>query len=72
MTQLELAVDGPRARPDPAFFDAEGPRRLLWCSDAVRIAFHKGADVPCPFLGDRERFRPVGGCCKDIAHADQD
>lgn len=50
------------SNPNLAMFDENGdPKRLLWCSDTAR----KGG--PCPYVGERARFRPAGGCCKDLA-----
>jgi hypothetical protein len=57
--QLELEVHEPN--PNTDFFDSSGkPRRLLWCSDSARMG------GPCPYVGDRARFLPAAGCCKDI------
>lgn len=59
LTLDDLAPAPPN--PNAHLFDADGkPRRLLWCSDSAR----KGG--PCPYLGEKARFRPAGGCCKDI------
>lgn len=61
--QLQLELDPRRVNPNAHLFDEHGqPRRLLWCSDAVRI---RGA--PCPYRGEYVRFRPPGGCCLDLA-----
>lgn len=68
--QLSLELEPPRPNPNAHLFDGNGAaRRLLWCSDTVRIAFRRGQDAPCPYLGDGARFRPAGGCCKDLARA---
>ncbi len=62
--QLALDVDEPLPSPNAWMFDESGrPRRLLWCSDNAR----KGG--PCPYVGDREQFRPAGGCCKDLRNS---
>lgn len=46
------------------WIDGEGrPLRLLWCSDSARMG------GPCPYVGDRARFMPAGGCCKAIGAA---
>lgn len=68
MTQLSLELERPAPNPNADWFNEAGtPKRLLWCSDTIRIGWTKGVDVPCPYLGDRARFRPAGGCCKDLA-----
>lgn len=59
--QLRLELTPRVPNPNAHFFNADGsPKRLLWCSDSARLG------GPCPYLGDRARFRPAGGCCKDI------
>lgn len=81
MTQLALELEPPRPNPNAHFFNEDGsPRRLMWCSDSVRIAWRKGVEVGCPYTDPRPsladpgtvlppiglRHRPAGGCCKDI------
>jgi hypothetical protein len=64
--QLTLELEPP-VPPDAAFFDADGrPRKLLWCSDTVRIAHRRGEPAECPYTGDRARFMPGGVCCFDV------
>lgn len=82
MTQLSLDSLEDRPNPNAAWFDADGrPRRLMWCSDTVRIAHRAGESAPCPYLEPHPRSRadatvlppigarhmPAGGCCKDLA-----
>lgn len=63
MTQLSLLDEG-KPNVNTAFFNADGsPRRLFWCSDGARLG------GPCPFVGEKEKHRPMGGCCKDLARA---
>jgi hypothetical protein len=74
--------DPPAPNPNADFFNEDGsPKRLLWCSDTVRIAFNRGEDAPCPYLEPRPSRAepgtmlppigadkmPAGGCCKDLA-----
>lgn len=81
-TQLALDVEPAQPNPNAWMFHADGsPKRLLWCSDTVRIAFHRGEPAPCPYTEPHPRsrvdtellppigieHRPPGGCCKDIA-----
>lgn len=61
MTQLQLELEPRQPNPNAHLFEHGQPRRLLWCSDTARLG---GA---CPHAGERERFRPAGGCCKDLA-----
>lgn len=62
--QLGLADLEPATNPNAHLYDEHGkPRRLLWCSDTARMG------GPCPYTGERARFRPTGGCCKDLAAA---
>lgn len=66
MTQLSLDDAVARPNPNAHMFDREGkPRRLMWCSDAARMG--KG----CPYVGEKARFRPPGGCCLDLVGLDQ-
>jgi hypothetical protein len=61
VTQLQLELEAPRPSPNAWMFNADGsPKRLLWCSDTARLG------GPCPYTGERARFRPAGGCCKDL------
>lgn len=62
MTQLSLDLGDAPVNPNAHLFNPDGtPRRLLWCSDTARMG------GPCPYLGERARFRPAGGCCKSLA-----
>lgn len=65
--QLSLDLSGGEpapANPNAWMFNADGsPRRLLWCSDTARMG------GPCPYVGAKARYRPPGGCCKDLAEA---
>lgn len=66
MTQLSLEDSVDRPNPNAHLFDREGkPRRLMWCSDRVRIALSKGEPAECPYVGEKARFRPAV-CCKDV------
>lgn len=59
--QLALDLEPRAPNPNAWMFDEQGrPRRLLWCSDTARLG------GPCPYVGDRARFMPAGGCCKDL------
>jgi hypothetical protein len=65
VTQLALDLEPDRPSPNAHFFNADGsPKRLLWCSDSARLG------GPCPYVGAKARFRPAGGCCKDLAVRD--
>lgn len=65
--QLSLDSEVPAANPNAWMFNADGtPRKLLWCSDSVRIAWRKGLELSCPYEGERARFMPGGVCCKDV------
>lgn len=55
--QLSLDLPEPERKPLPP---PPPVPRLLWCSDDARLG------GPCPYLGERARFRPDGGCCKDL------
>lgn len=59
--QLAFVLDLPAPNPNRALLDDHGrPRWLLWCSDGARMG------GPCPYTGPRARFRPAGGCCKQL------
>lgn len=65
--RLEFGATHPAPNPNARFFGPDGePRRLLWCSDSARMG------GPCPYLGDKERFMPRGGCCKDLVERRKD
>jgi hypothetical protein len=67
MTQLSLFAELPPSPPNAHLLRADGtPRRLLWCSDSVRMAHHAGEPVRCPYQGRRV---PCGECCLDIVRA---
>lgn len=61
--QLALELEPPTPNPNAWMFNADGtPRKLMWCSDTVRIAWRRGEELPCPYPD-----RPPGGeCCKEI------
>jgi hypothetical protein len=63
--QLDLGLEIPREPAKPSanahLFDENGRmRRLLWCSDDARLG------GSCPYVGEKARFMPEGGCCKDL------
>lgn len=67
MSQLTLDDAVERPNPNAHMLDREGqPRRLMWCSDGARLG--RG----CPYLGERARFRPAGGCCVELVGLSQD
>lgn len=73
MTQLSLDDAVARPNPNAHLFDREGkPRRLMWCSDRVRIALSKGEPVECRYVGEQARYRPDGGCCLDLVGLSQE
>lgn len=60
---LELGPATPPVveNPNAHFFTETGePRRQLWCSDDARLT------GTCPYVGEKTRFRPNGGCCFDL------
>jgi len=62
--ELGLATAPAVENPNAHFFTADGePRRLLWCSDAARLS------GICPYVGEKQRYRPHGGCCFDLEAA---
>lgn len=66
---VQLSLDLTPAAPNPNahLYNEDGTaKKLLWCSDSVRISFHRGEAAACPYVGGRERFRPGGGCCLDL------
>jgi len=64
--QLAIELDlGASQTANVRFFNADGSaRRLLWCSDQVRMAHHRGEPVVCPYEG---RENPCPPCCLEIA-----
>lgn len=79
--QLSLELEPRQPNPNAHFFNEDGTaKRLMWCSDTVRIAFNAGEPAPCPYTEEHprsradpemlppkgERYRPAGGCCKDL------